>query len=180
MRKVLFAVIFAGLLATTLDASTIGIWSTGVCSGLNNAVGGCTPGSLLAIGANDNNYRFTSRIDSGTTGNNSSATENPIGSGVGSYVPANSGSEWIGAVGAGLAGTTGPGANRPLGAYTVQTTFDLTNFVASSLLLSLNIADDNSVQVFINSTDVTSLFGFTCATTSALAHDPPPYCFETF
>src|SRR5438270_314884 len=138
MKRILLAVIFAGLMATTMTGTTIGLWSTGVCSGLNTNLAACSAGSgsLLLYGSSsgsvfDNNYQLTSRADGGTLGTNSATTEHAQST----YVADNVGaSEWL-----------GPHpliANDAIGNYTYTTTFDLTGFVASSLILSLDVAAD--------------------------------------
>jgi len=193
-NTLVIAAIFGGLMAASLSATTIGLWSTGVCFGQNtnlaNCVGGVA-GGLLNVGANDNNYQYIARIDGGTTGVNSSATNAGVSPGtVGGYVPNDSGSLWIGPTAA-----NNTAAPRALGAYTIQTTFDLTGFVASTLVLSMDVAVDNYVQILVNGHDVTSQFAgginptpdgqtgaglATCAQTSATTHAPPAYCFEGY
>jgi len=123
-------------LAGSLSAATIGLWSTGVCSGLNtiNCQGGA--GSLLNYGATDNNYVF-----SGFSATN--ITEHAL-VGTPGYIPDNAGaSEWL------TPGTTA-GGTFPVGSYTVTTKFDLTGFDPASLSLILDIAADNEIVVSLN------------------------------
>lgn len=167
-RYFVLAAIFGGVLATSLSATTIGLWSTGICSGLNSGVGGCVPMGMLAYGANDNNYQFTTN-PGGTVGNNSSVTAHAFGT----YVADNVGaSEWIG---------PSPNANAsvPAGSYVVKTTFDLTGFDPTSLVLFLDVAVDNGVVVKINNTTIlaSSFTNNTCSQTTGGGH---PFCYEVF
>jgi hypothetical protein len=153
-------------LTTSASATTIGLWSSGVCLGQNTTLSDCTAGagSLLNFGVSDNNYTILSNGIGAPNGANSTSTESAFGP----YVVNNSGSEWI-----------EPGfhslqaAAYSAGTWTVQTTFDLTNFVASSLVLQLDIAVDNLVSVNINGHAVTG-FAPSCNATTA------PQCFTLF
>jgi len=180
MNKLFLVAIFGGLMAGSVNATLIGLWSTGVCSGqnttLNTSCSGAS-GSLLNYGSSggsvfDNNYKMTARVDGGTVGTNSSSTEHAISTYVADGVGA---SEWI--------GPSPLGANEQAGAYTFATTFDLTGFDPTSLILSLDVSADNSVQVLINNHDISSTFNYNgtgspnCGATSAAAH---PWCFENF
>jgi len=157
--------ILAMALAGSMSAATIGLWSTGVCSGLNNGEGGCTPGTLLTFGQNDNNYQYVSRADGGTTGNDSSLTESATGA-VSTYLANGVGaSEWI---------APDPfSATELIGTYEVDTTFSLTGFVASSLVLSLDVAADNDVNVDLNGHLILSCQtgGSSCFTAFTSNHD---------
>jgi uncharacterized OB-fold protein len=185
-KILVLAAVVGGIMASSASATTIGLWSTGICSGANTDLTQCLggAGSMLKYGSNlgsvfDNNYQLTARADgSVNTGNNSSSTEHALSSGgpTGNYVVDGAGaSEWIGPNP--LAG------NEAVGTYTYRTTFDLTNFDPTSLVLSLDVAADNSVQVLINGHDISALFNFngtgspTCGTTSAAPH---AWCFEAF
>src|SRR5204863_3921358 len=116
--------------------------------------------------------QLTSRADGGTLGTNSATTEHAQST----YLADNVGaSEWL-----------GPHpliANDAIGNYTYTTTFDLTGFVASSLILSLDVAADNSVAVFVNGTNISALFNFNntgspnCGINSQAAGTK---CFEAF
>ena len=137
---VLVAALAIGM-ATGVSAATVGLWSTGVCSGLNNGVGGCTPGALLGFGVQDLNYTFSGFS---TTNRTESAT------GIGTYIPdATGASRWL------TPGTTAAGL-FPTGPYTVTTTFSLTGFNASTLNLFLDIAADNIVVAALNGTTILS------------------------
>jgi len=73
-------------------------------------------------------------------------------------------SEWI---------APSPGASlEPVGGYEVDTTFSLTGFVASSLVLSLDVAADNDVTVEIN--------GHALSSPSCQVAGNNPICFESF
>jgi len=125
--------ILAIALASSLSAATIGLWSTGICSGLNtiNCQGGA--GSLLNYGATDNNYVF-----SGFSATNISehAFSTYVADGAGA-------SEWL------TPGTVAM-ATFPAGSYTVTTTFNLAGFDPNSLTLFLDIAADNEVVASLN------------------------------
>jgi hypothetical protein len=133
------AVLSIGL-ATSLSAAPIAVFSTGVCSGLNTNLANCQggAGSQLNYGVGDANYVFSgfSTID---------LTEHAIST----YVADSLTSEWL---------TPGSvaGAIFPTGAYTVTTTFSLAGFLASSLILSLDIAADNDVIAALNGTTILS------------------------
>jgi hypothetical protein len=142
----LFAVLSIAL-ATSLSAGTIGLWSTGICSGANDPGGlpmglnGCTSMGMLAFGVADANYTF-----SGPAANATNLTEHAFST----YVPdATGASEWL---------TPGSvaGATFPSGAYTVTTTFSLAGFQASTLSLFLDIAADNDVVAALNGTTILS------------------------
>ena len=138
-------------LATSLSAASIGLWSTGVCSGLNVNLANCQggAGSLLNFGVPDANYVF-----SGPGGNTSDVTIHAVST----YVPDASGaSEWL------APGTT-PGTLFAAGTYTVTSTFSLAGFVSSSLTLFLDIAADNDIVAALNGTTILSCTsgGATC------------------
>jgi hypothetical protein len=133
-------------LATSLSAASIGLWSTGVCSGLNVNLANCQggAGSLLNFGVPDANYVF-----SGPGGNTSDVTIHAVST----YVPDASGSsEWL------APGTT-PGTLFASGTYTVTSTFSLAGFVSSSLTLFLDIAADNDIVAALNGTTILSCTG---------------------
>jgi len=121
-------------------------------------------GALLNFAANDNNYQIFANGIGAPTGTNSTSTESAFGP----YVPNNSGSEWIEPGSASL-----QAAAYPAGTWTVRTTFDLTGFTASSLVLQLDIAVDNLVAVTINGNTITG-FSPSCNATTA------PQCFSLF
>jgi len=151
-------------LATSASANSIGLWSTGVCWGQNNNLAACqggVAGALLNFGANDNNYQILANGIGAPNGANSTTTESAFGP----YVANNSGSEWIEPGSASL-----QAAAYPAGSWTVQTTFDLTGFIASSLILQLDVAVDNTVVVKINGNTIS---GFSPSCTAAT-------CFTLF
>jgi hypothetical protein len=122
---VLVAVLAVGM-ATGAMAAPIGVWSTGVCAGLN--VAGCTPNTVLGFGVQDLNYTFSGF-----------STTNRTESAISTYVPdAVGASRWL------TPGTTAAGTFAT-GTYTVTTTFNLAGFNASTLSLFLDIAADNIV-----------------------------------
>jgi hypothetical protein len=166
-KSFVIAAVSLASLATSASATTIGLWSTGVCWGQNVANPACSagPGSLLNFGGNDNNYQIFANGIGAPTGPNSTTTESASW---GPYVPNNSGSEWIEPGSASLAA-----AAYPAGTWTVRTTFDLTGFIASSLVLQLDIAVDNLVAVTINGNTITGFAPGCNATTT-------PYCFANF
>jgi hypothetical protein len=133
---VLVAVLAVGM-ATSAMAAPIGVWSTGVCAGLN--VAGCTPNTLLGFGVQDLNYTF-----SGFSSTNRTETA------ISTYVPDAAGaSRWL------TPGTTAGGV-FPTGSYTVTTQFNLAGFNASTLNLFLDIAADNIVVAALNGTTILS------------------------
>lgn len=128
-------------LATSLSAATIGLWSTGICSGLNVTLANCQSGagSMLNFGVPDANYVF-----SGPGGNTADVTIHAVST----YVPDASGaSEWL-----------APGSSASTlfagGTYTVTSTFSLAGFVSSSLTLFMDIAADNDVVAALNGTTI--------------------------
>jgi hypothetical protein len=130
-------------LATSLSAATIGLWSTGICSGANVNLALCQSGagSMLNYGATDANYVF-----SGPGGNTTNLSVHAVSS----YVPDASGaSEW-------LAPGSVAGTLFPTGAYTVTSTFSLAGFDASTLNLFLDMAADNDVVAALNGTTILS------------------------
>jgi hypothetical protein len=163
--KILGCLFLFTLAAMTVNATAIGIWSSGVCAGLNT---GCTPNTLLAFGANDNNYQLQDRVDNGVTGPNSTITETALPTYLADAVGA---SEWLRPVSASNA--------FPVGDFEYSTTFDLTGFIASSLVLQLDVSADNTVLVEINDNPLipTSFGSSGCATSGA---GSPPYCFQIF
>jgi hypothetical protein len=133
---VLVAVLAIGM-ATGVSAATVGLWSTGVCAGLN--VAGCTPNTVLGFGVQDLNYTF-----SGFSSTNRTETA------ISTYVPDAAGaSRWL------TPGTTAAGL-FPIGSYTATTTFSLAGFNASTLSLFLDIAADNIVVAALNGTTILS------------------------
>ena len=135
---ILMAALVVGLTAGAQGA-TVGLWSTGVCSGLNNGVGGCTPGTLLGFGVQDLNYTFSGL-----------STTNRTESAISTYVPdATGASRWL------TAGTVA-GGSFATGSFVATTTFDLTGFQASSLTLFLDMAADNTVVAALNGTTILS------------------------
>jgi hypothetical protein len=138
----------AVVLTASMSAGTIGLWSTGVCSGLNT---GCTPNTVLGFGVSDLNYSFAngntvSGLTTGPTVSNV-GSGNPITeSAISTYVPNGgaTGSDWDTVPGG------SPTGNFNTGIWTATTTFDLTGFVASSLVLYLDIAADNDITVYLN------------------------------
>jgi hypothetical protein len=140
-KSFVVAAIFSGVFATSLSASTIPLWSTGICAGANVNLANCQggAGSMLNYGVTDLNYIF-----SGFSSTN--LTEHAIGT----YIPDASGaSEWL---------TPGSvaGANFGTGTYTVTSTFNLAGFNASTLTLFLDIAADNDVVAALNGTTILS------------------------
>jgi hypothetical protein len=139
-------------LATSLSAATIGLWSTGICSGANVNLANCQggAGSMLNFGVQDLNYTFSGF-----------STSNVTVHAVSTYVPDASGaSEWL------APGTT-PGTLFPSGTYTVTSTFDLSSFVSSSLTLFLDIAADNDIVAALNGHTILS-----CTTGGATCFSP--------
>jgi hypothetical protein len=142
IKKIL---VLSAVLTASMSAGTIGLWSTGVCSGLNT---GCTPNTVLGFGVSDLNYSFAngntvSGLTTGPTvsnvGSGNPVTETAINTYVANGVGA---SDWD---------TVGSAAaNFNTGTWTASTTFDLTGFVASSLVLYLDIAADNDITVYLN------------------------------
>jgi hypothetical protein len=133
---VLVAVLAIGM-ATGVSAAPVGLWSTGVCAGLN--VSGCTPNTVLGFGVQDLNYTFSGF-----------STTNRTESAISTYVPDAAGaSRWL------TPGTTAAGL-FPIGTYTATTTFSLTGFNASTLSLFLDIAADNIVVAALNGTTILS------------------------
>jgi hypothetical protein len=166
-KSLVIAAVSLVSLATSASATTIGLWSTGVCWGQNTNLAACqggVAGALLNFGANDNNYQIIANGIGAPNGANSTSTESAFGP----YLANNSGSEWIEPGSASL-----QGAAFPAGNWTVQTTFDLTGFVASSLVLALDIAVDNLVSVNINGHAISG-FSPSCNATTA------PQCFSLF
>jgi hypothetical protein len=150
-------------IASNLSAATIGIWSTGICSGLNT---GCTPGSVLAPGVNDNNYQLISRADGGTTGLNSSITEAALGV----YLADNVGaSRWL--------APNPVSSTETTGTYTYRTTFNLAGFVASSLVLYLDVSADNAFQVLVNGNPLNPNFTNANCNTSG---NVGPLCYQVW
>lgn len=138
-KSFVLAAILSGVLATSLSASPIGLWSTGICAGANIG-SGCTPGAQLAFGVGDANYVFSGFV--GT----SNVTEHAVST----YVPDAAGaSEW-------LAPGTVAGTLYSTGTYTVTSTFNLSGFVASTLTLFMDIAADNDVVAALNGTTILS------------------------
>lgn len=166
-KSLVIAAVSLVSLATSASATTIKLWSTGVCSGQNTTLSDCSAGagSLLNFGVSDNNYTISSNNIGAPNGTDSTSTESASW---GPYVPNNSGSEWIEPGFHSLAA-----AAYPAGTWTVQTTFDLTTFIASSLVLQLDVAADNLVSVFINGHAITG-FAPPCNATTV------PYCFANF
>lgn len=141
---VLIAVLAVGM-ATSAMGAAIGVWSTGVCAGLN--VAGCTPNTLLGFGVQDLNYTF-----SGFSATNRTETA------ISTYVPDAAGaSRWL------TPGTVAGGV-FPTGSYTVTTQFNLAGFNASTLNLFLDIAADNIVVAALNGNTILSCNagGVTC------------------
>lgn len=156
--SVLIAALLVGL-TTSLSGATVGLWSTGICSGLNNNLAQCqgAAGSLLNFGVQDNNYVFSGF-------STSNLTEHAIST----YVADNAGSsEWL-TPGSAAAGSFASGA------YTVTTTFSLAGFNASTLTLFLDIAADNEVVASLNGTQILNCGSGTGTPTSGAA------CFSAF
>jgi PEP-CTERM motif len=142
-KSLVLAAIFSGVLATSLSAATIPLWSTGICSGLNVNLANCSAGagSLLNFGVPDANYVF-----SGPGVNTADVTIHAVST----YVPDAAGaSEW-------LAPGNVAGTLFPTGAYTVTSNFDLTGFDPTSLVLFLDIAADNDIVAALNGTTILS------------------------
>ncbi len=139
-KSFVVAAVLAVGLAGSLSATTVGLWSTGVCSGLNVNLAQCqgAAGSQLNYGVTDNNYVFSGF-----------STTNLTEHAVSTYIADGTGSEWLtpGSVTA---------ANFGSGTYTVTTTFNLTGFNASTLTLFLDIAADNDVVAALNGTTILS------------------------
>jgi hypothetical protein len=121
-------------LATSVSGATVGLWSTGVCSGANVTLAQCqgAAGSQLNYGVPDANYVFSGF-------STSDLTEHAIST----YVADNTGSEWL-TPGSAAAGSFAPGT------YTVTSTFNLTGFDPTTLTLFLDVAADNDVTVSLN------------------------------
>jgi hypothetical protein len=144
-KSLVLAAIFSGVLATSLSAATIPLWSTGICSGLNTNLANCSAGagSPLNYGVPDANYVF-----SGPGLNTTNVTVHAVAGSPG-YVPDAAGSEWL------EPGNTA-GVLFPSGAYTVTSTFSLAGFDATTLTLFLDIAADNDVVAALNGTTILS------------------------
>jgi len=160
-KSFVLAAILSGVLATSLSASPIGLWSTGVCSGLNTNLANCqgAAGSLLNFGVTDLNYVF-----SGPLANTTNVTEHAVST----YVPDGAGaSEW-------LAPGSVAGTLYPAGSYTVTSTFSLAGFVSSTLTLFLDIAADNDISAALN--------GHTILSCGSVTGIPPAgaTCFSAF
>jgi len=143
-KSLVLAAVFSGVLATSLSAATIPLWSTGICSGANVILANCSAGagSLLNFGVPDANYVF-----SGVSTTN--VTVHAVGGSPG-YVPDAAGtSEWL------EPGNTA-GVLFPSGAYTVTSTFNLSGFDPTTLSLFLDIAADNDVVAALNGTTILS------------------------
>jgi hypothetical protein len=140
-KSLVLAAIFSGVLATSLSAASIPLWSTGVCSGANVILANCSAGagSLLNFGVPDANYVF-----SGPGVNTADVTAHAVST----YVVDGAGSsEWLEP--GNVAGTL-----FPTGAYTVTSTFSLAGFDATTLTLFLDIAADNEVVAALNGTPI--------------------------
>jgi hypothetical protein len=147
------------VLAEDLSAGPIAIYNTGVCAGANAGTQGCS-GGLLPINAYDNNWQYTSVPGGYTTGFDSTMVTPVI---AGAYAPADPLSQWD---------TPSPGGNFPAPtSWTAQTSFDLSGFVANTLILDFSVAADNLVSVAVNGHTV-----FTPACNSG----PPNGCFQQF
>jgi len=145
-KSLVLAAIFSGVLATSLSAATIPLWSTGICSGANVILANCSAGagSALNFGVPDANYVF-----SGPGVNTTNLTVHAVGGSPG-YVPDAAGaSEW-------LEPGNLAGALFPSGAYTVTSTFNLSGFDPTTLSLFLDIAADNDVVAALNGTTILS------------------------
>lgn len=128
-------------MAMSLSAGTIGLWSTGVCSGLNTNLANCSAGagSLLNFGVADNNYVVTPGTSNAPASN---ITEHAVSGST--YIPDNAGaSEWL------TPGNT-PAGQITQGTYTMTTTFSLAGFDPTSFSLILDIAGDNEVVASLN------------------------------
>jgi hypothetical protein len=124
-------------LASGLSAAPVGLYSTGICSGLNVTPANCQggAGSLLNYGVTDLNYVFSGFS---TTNLTEHAQTGYVADGAGPLP-----SEWL------TPGTTA-GASFPTGSYTVTTTFSLAGFNPLSLMLELSVAADNDFVAFLN------------------------------
>jgi PEP-CTERM motif len=160
-KSLVLAAIFSGVLATSLSAASIPLWSTGVCSGLNVTLANCSAGSgsLLNFGVPDANYVF-----SGPGVNTADVTIHAVSTYVADAAGA---SEW-------LAPGNVAGTLFPTGAYTVTSTFSLAGFDATTLSLFMDIAADNDVVAALNGTTILSC-GTVTGTPNALAT-----CFSPF
>jgi hypothetical protein len=150
----IIAVLSIGL-ATSLSATTVPVFSTGICSGSNTNLANCqgAAGSLLNYGVADNNYVFSGF-------STADLTEHAILT----YLADNVGaSEWL---------TPGSvaGANFSSGSYTATTTFSLAGFNPTTLNLFLDIAADNDVVAALNGTTILSCGGTSCSTAFTSNH----------
>jgi hypothetical protein len=165
MRNIL---ILAAAMTASMSAGTIGLWSTGVCAGLNTVADPtCTLNTALGFGSTDANYTFTdgtSNVPASGTLTTESAISTYVLNGAGA-------SDWD------APGTVGTLYNT--GTWTATTTFSLTGFVASSLVLYLDIAADNDVEALLNGNVILNcgsitgspLAGSTCFSSFTSNHD---------
>jgi hypothetical protein len=137
--------------ATTTTTAPIQLFNTGIDAG----------GNLLPNGTVDPHYALVSAPNPFTaafTGNGSDVQLMP-------WLQEGPNSRWIGP-------TAWMGEWRPTGNYTYRTTFDLTGLIPSTATISLNIASDNTANVYLNGVHtgiITSFAGFSSFSNYAIS-----------